>query len=153
MGGREGEGKGRGKREVEREGGIHTTIPILTFSPPAFSSTASSRTTFRKTCTISLLLAHHCPAVVYSPAPVHSAMNSEMSERGKMTYIIPSQHPNDFPAAVQLHEESLVEILDQRIHVSRFCVCGASLATEWATYLLELGLSLRHRVRGAIRLL
>ena len=30
--------------------GRHTTIPILTFSPPAFSSTASSRTMFRNTC-------------------------------------------------------------------------------------------------------
>jgi hypothetical protein len=31
------------------DGNERTTWPILTFSPPAFSSTASSRTMFRKT--------------------------------------------------------------------------------------------------------
>jgi hypothetical protein len=31
------------------DGDERTTWPILTFSPPAFSSTASSRTMFRKT--------------------------------------------------------------------------------------------------------
>ena len=35
-------------REGEQIG--HTTMPSLIFSPPSFSSTASSKTTFRKTC-------------------------------------------------------------------------------------------------------
>lgn len=35
---------------LSRENNIRTTIPIRTFSPPAFSSTASSSTMFRKTC-------------------------------------------------------------------------------------------------------
>ena len=66
---------GRGHRGEERRGGFansccdcrdnvkrhnrreqnrtkHTTIPSRTFSPPSFSSTASSRTIFRKTCRV-----------------------------------------------------------------------------------------------------
>lgn len=38
--------------ECDRDGMArvrHTTMPMRTFSPPAFSSTASSRTMFRKT--------------------------------------------------------------------------------------------------------
>jgi hypothetical protein len=36
-------------RGEKSEGLVRTTIPNLTFSPPSFSSTASSRTMFRKT--------------------------------------------------------------------------------------------------------
>lgn len=39
---------------------------------------------------------------------------SEEAREGR-TYIIPAQHTNDFPTAVQLDEEALVEVLDVKI--------------------------------------
>lgn len=43
-------GRGGVTSSITTEFPLMTTIPILTFSPPAFSSTASSRTMFRNTC-------------------------------------------------------------------------------------------------------
>lgn len=38
------------------------------------------------------------------------------------TYIITAQDANDFPAAVQLDEEALVEVLDSDNRVSESCM-------------------------------
>lgn len=78
----------QGKRAL----GQHTTMPSLTFSPPSFSSTASSRTMFRNTC------------VEKRQQPLGSLESRE-------TNIVSTEDANNLAAAVQLDKEPLVEVL------------------------------------------
>lgn len=73
-----------------RGSAVRTTMPSLTFSPPSFSSTASSRTMFKKTWMVLAV----------------GAM-SEMSG----TYIVATKNTDDLTAAVQLDEQPLVKVL------------------------------------------
>lgn len=68
-----------------------TTWPILTFSPLAFSSTASSKTMFRKTCNE---LGDGCDGC-----------------QGTGAYIVAAQDADDLAAAIELDEQTAVEIL------------------------------------------
>lgn len=67
-------------------------MPSLTFSPPSFSSTASSITMFKKTY-----------------FDVVRTVNRNVGKRGP--YIVSAQDANDLAAAVELDEETLVKIL------------------------------------------
>lgn len=72
------------------------------------------------------------------------------------TNIITSQHTNHLPRPVQLHEESLVEVLlfVVSIFINRTQTprCSRRRKEEgWSCYLLQLRLSLRHR--GKLRML
>lgn len=60
-----------------------TTVPMRTFSPPSFSSTASSRTMFRKTWTVS-----------------HRQHPCAIDQRGERSYIVSSEHANDLAGAI-----------------------------------------------------
>lgn len=84
-------------------------MPNRTFSPPSFSSTASSRTMFKKT---------------YPVCQYHSIHRRH--ENSGESYIVASQDADDFSAAVQLDEQSLVEVLGEPWSVSE-CFLGIAL--------------------------
>jgi len=79
-------------------------MPILTFSPPAFSSTASSSTIFRKTWDQAHQL--HFP----NREELYRAPSLARGPR-RSTYIVTSEDANDLAAAVELNKEALVEVL------------------------------------------
>lgn len=66
-------------------------MPMRTFSPPSFSSTASSSTMFRNTYSLSVI--------------------SSQASMFRDAYIVATENANDLAAAVQLDKQSLVEVL------------------------------------------
>ncbi|MBE3041369.1 hypothetical protein IMZ48_02055 [Candidatus Bathyarchaeota archaeon] len=65
-------------------------MPRRAFSPPSFSSTASSRTMFRKT------YSRRCQQLVLRK---HHGIG-----KGSTTHIVSPENANDLAASVQLHE-------------------------------------------------
>lgn len=70
-------------------------MPSLTFSPPSFSSTASSRTMFRKTYKVCV-----------------SNRNGGVINLVLFAYIVSAQNANNLTATVQLDKQTLVEVLE-----------------------------------------
>ena len=66
------------------------------FSPPDFSSTASSSTMFRNTC---------------KKKRVSGECVWGEGERERGGYVVAAEDADDFAGAVELHEEALVEVL------------------------------------------
>jgi len=79
-----------------------TTCPILSFSPFAFSSIASSSTMFRKT---------YCRVSRYIFGCVAFLQHFRKECSGHITYIVSAQYANDLATAVELDKKSAIEVL------------------------------------------
>jgi hypothetical protein len=95
-------------------------MPKRTLSPLAFSSTASSKTTFRNT--------FH---------PGQRDPNAEETSQLRGTYIVASKNTDHFAVAVELYKQPLFHILQNLL-------AGIDQRVHRIVYLLELWLCLRH---------
>jgi hypothetical protein len=96
----------RGRKEFMRH---HTTMPRLTFSPPFFSSTASSRTMFIKTCPETIRRSGTQEKYVARDAKEGKKTKTTAKEK---TYVVAAEDANNFPVAVELNEQPLLHILE-----------------------------------------
>lgn len=123
-------------------------MPIATFSPPCFSSKASSSTMFMNTCIIqrSDPTSYNFTSIRYQRFRIRGwivRVRSNRNIRMASTYIVTSQDTNDFAVAVQLAKYPLFHVLVKQLRQLLFCPKQQEKVSRKA-YLLQLGLSLRH---------
>lgn len=84
-------------------------MPSLIFSPPSFSSTASSRTMFRNT--------------------YYGQLSPDWPSYRNWAYIVTAENSYDLAASVELDEQSLIEVLQSLL----VCSCDENYTVAFGT--------------------